>query len=453
MHDLVIRGGQVVTLAGVISADIAIEDERIAEIGQDLGAAKEEMDARGLTVFPGVIDVHVHFNEPGRTHWEGSATGSRAFAAGGGTLFFDMPLNSTPCTVNGAAFDAKRAALERSSVTDFALWGGLVPGNSGELPELAERGVVGFKAFLCDSGLLEFPRVDEPALLEGMRVAAKFGLPVAVHAESQAITSALASEAIGDGRTSVLDYLASRPVRAEVEAIQFAAAIAEETGAKLHIVHVSSGSGVRAAVEARARGVDVSIETCPHYLFFTAEDMERLGAIAKCAPPLRSVPERQGLWERVLDGSVGIIGSDHSPAPLELKSGIDFFQIWGGIAGIQATLAVLLEEGYHRRRLPLVRVAKLLSTRPAQRFNILNKGAIRAGYEADLAIIRLNEPFVMDAGSLLQRHATSPYIGCRFRGKVERTLLRGKPAGTRTGRFVRPRVQSIEPDAPPRSYA
>jgi allantoinase len=208
MHDLVIRGGQVVTLAGVISADIAIEDERIAEIGQDLGAAKEEMDARGLTVFPGVIDVHVHFNEPGRTHWEGSATGSRAFAAGGGTLFFDMPLNSTPCTVNGAAFDAKRAALERSSVTDFALWGGLVPGNSGELPELAERGVVGFKAFLCDSGLPEFPRVDEPALLEGMRVAAKFGLPVAVHAESQAITSALASEAIGDGRTSVLDYLA-----------------------------------------------------------------------------------------------------------------------------------------------------------------------------------------------------------------------------------------------------
>jgi allantoinase len=453
MYDLVIRGGQVVTPAGVVSADIAIEDERIIEIRQDLGAGKEEMDARGLTVLPGVIDVHVHFNEPGRTHWEGSAKGSRAFAAGGGTLFFDMPLNSTPCTVNGAAFDAKRAALEKSSVTDFALWGGLVPGNTCELPELAERGVVGLKAFLCDSGLPEFPRADGPTLLEGMRIAAKFGLPVAVHAESQAITSALASEAIGSGRTSVLDYLASRPVRAEVEAIQFASAIAEETGAKLHIVHVSSGSGVRAAVEARARGVDVSIETCPHYLFFTAEDMERLGAVAKCAPPLRSIPERQDLWERVLDGSVGIIGSDHSPAPLELKSGGDFFRIWGGIAGIQATLAVLLEEGYHRRGLPLERIAELLSNRPAQRFNIVNKGAIRAGYDADLAMIRLSEPFVMDAGSLLQRHTISPYVGCRFRGKVERTLLRGKPAGTRTGRFVRPRVQSIEPDAPPRSYA
>lgn len=296
MHDLVIRGGQVVTAAGVIAADIAIEDERIGAIGHDVGAGKEEMDARGLTIFPGVIDVHVHFNEPGRTHWEGSATGSRAFAAGGGTLFFDMPLNSSPCTVSGAAFDEKRVALEKSSVTDFALWGGLVPGNIGELPELAQRGVMGLKAFLCDSGLPDFPRVDEATLLDGMRVAARFGLLVAVHAESQAITSALALEAIGNGRTSMLDYLASRPVRAEVEAIQFATAIAKETGAKLHIVHVSSGSGVRAAAEARARGVDVSIETCPHYLFFTAEDMERLGAVAKCAPPLRSNLEREDLW-------------------------------------------------------------------------------------------------------------------------------------------------------------
>jgi allantoinase len=438
MHDLVIRGGQVITAAGVISADIAIEDERIYEIGPDLDAGKEELDARGLTIFPGVIDVHVHFNEPGRTHWEGSATGSRAFAAGGGTLFFDMPLNSSPCTVNGAAFDEKRAALEKSSVTDFALWGGLVPGNTSELPELAERGVVGLKAFLCDSGLPEFPRADESTLFEGMRVAARFALPVAVHAESQAITSALTREAIGNGRTSVRDYLASRPVRAEVEAIQSAAAIAKETGAKLHIVHVSSGSGVRAALEARAGGVDVSIETCPHYLFFTAEDMERLGAAAKCAPPLRSSGEREDLWERVLDGSVGIIGSDHSPAPIELKSGSDFFSIWGGIAGIQATLAVLLETGYRQRGLPLGSIAELLSNHPAQRFNIHNKGAIRRGYDADLAMVRLSESFVMDAGSLLQRHAISPYIGSRFRGKVEETLLRGKLAGTSAGRFVRP---------------
>jgi allantoinase len=453
MHDLVIRGGQVVTGASVISADVAIEDERISEIGQALGAGTEEIDARGLTIFPGVIDVHVHFNEPGRTNWEGSATGSRALAAGGGTLFFDMPLNSTPCTVSCTAFDRKRAALERSSIIDFALWGGLVPGNTSELPELAERGVVGLKAFLCDSGLPEFPRVDEPTLLEGMRVAASYGLPVAVHAESQAITSALAREAIENGRTSVGDYLASRPVRAEIEAIQFATAIAEDTGAKLHIVHVSSGSGVRAAAEARARGVDVSIETCPHYLFFTAEDMERLGAVAKCAPPLRSNREREDLWTCVLDGSVEIIGSDHSPAPLELKSGPDFFHVWGGIAGIQATLAVLLEEGYHRRGLPLERIGELLSSRPAQRFNILKKGAIQVGHDADLAIVRLFEPFIMDAGSLLQRHAISPYIGSQFRGKIERTLLRGKLAGTRAGRFVRPRVQSIESNAPPRSYA
>jgi allantoinase len=438
MPDLVIRGGHVVTPAGVIRADIAIMDGSINEIGAELPGGREEINAKGLTVFPGLVDAHVHFNEPGRTEWEGAATGSSAFAAGGGTLYFDMPLNSTPCTIDSRAFDQKRVALERSSVTDFALWGGLVPGNTGELAGLVDRGVIGFKAFLCDSGLAEFPRSDEKTLFEGMRIAARFSLPVAVHAESETITSALTREAIMNGRLSIRDFLASRPVEAETEAIRIASSLALEAGAKLHIVHVSSGSGVAAALEARARGVDISIETCPHYLFFGDEDLERLGAVAKCTPPLRSAAEREHLWSHVLHGGIGIIGSDHSPSPPEMKTGDDFFRIWGGIAGIQATLATLLEAGHHQRGLPLARIADLIATSPAKRFGIGGKGSIAVGYDADLALVNVSEPFIMSSETLRQRHPLSPYRGYRFRGKVSRTLLRGRTVPDAPGRLVRP---------------
>ncbi len=441
MPDLVIRGGQVVTPDGVICADVAIDDGVISAIGFELNA-DEDIDANGLTIFPGLVDAHVHFNEPGRTNWEGAATGSRAFAAGGGTLFFDMPLNSTPCTVDARAFDQKQAALKLASVTDFGLWGGLVPGNLDALPELAERGVVGLKAFMTDSGLPEFPHSDEVTLFEGMRVAARYDLTVAVHAESEAIISSLTREALDSGKQSIRDYLRSRPVEAETEAIRVASSLAEKAGAKLHIVHVSSGSGVVTALEARARGVDISIETCPHYLFFSEEDMERLGAAAKCAPPFRSKPEREQLWWHLLRGEIDIIGSDHSPSPPGMKTGDNFFRVWGGIAGVQATLAVLLEAGHHERGVSLVRIADLLATNPAKRFGIAGKGSIKVGNDADLALVRLSEPFVMTAKTLLQRHRSSPYAGCRFRGKVVRTLLRGKSVGETMGRLVRPLVKS-----------
>jgi allantoinase len=441
MPDLVIRGGQLVTPAGVIRADLAIDEGQISEIGSELTAA-EEIDADGLTVFPGLVDAHVHFNEPGRTNWEGASTGSLAFAAGGGTLFFDMPLNSTPCTVDARAFDQKRAALEQSSVTDFGLWGGLVPGNLDALPELAERGVVGFKAFMTDSGLPEFPRCDETTLFDGMLVAARRGLTIAVHAESETIIGTLTREAFDRGKQSIRDYLASRPVEAETEAIQIASSLAEQARIKLHIVHVSSGSGVVTALEARARGVDISIETCPHYLFFNEDDMERLGAVAKCAPPFRSNVEREQLWAQLLNGGIDIIGSDHSPSPPEMKTGDNFFHVWGGIAGVQATLAVLLEAGHHQRGLSLVRIADLLAANPAKRFGIARKGSIRIGNDADLALVRLSEPHVMAAETLLQRHRSSPYAGCQFRGKVVRTLLRGRAVGDAAGRFVRPLVES-----------
>ena len=417
MADLVIRGGTLVTPEGLRPADIALEDGHIAAIGPELPGVTREIDARGLSVFPGIIDVHLHFNEPGRTEWEGAATGSRALAAGGGTLFFDMPLNSTPCTVNAREFDRKAAALAEDSITDFALWGGLVPGSVQEMAELAARGVVGFKAFLCDSGLPEFPRADDRTLWEGLCEAARLGLPVAVHAESQDLVGG-AHQAAGSAR----DFLASRPLIAELEAIQRATFLAGEAGARLHLVHVSSGRGAALAAEARSRGVDVSIETCPHYLFFTEEDLERLGTVAKCAPPLRNAREQSGLWDQLQEGIIDIVASDHSPAPPGMKAG-NFFQAWGGIAGVQSTLAVLLDP---RHALPLERIASLLAAEPARRFRIPHRGRLAPGNLADLVLVDLAASYALEAEGLLQRHRLSPYAGNRFRGIVRRTIRRGE---------------------------
>ncbi|SPE37311.1 Allantoinase [Candidatus Sulfopaludibacter sp. SbA6] len=412
---MIVCGGQLVTPEGVVRADLAVEDGRISAIAPELCGDAHEIDARGLTVFPGLIDVHVHFNEPGRTEWEGAASGSQALAAGGGTMYFDMPLNSSPCTVGGAEFDAKRAALERASLTDFALWGGIVPGNRGALAGLAERGVIGFKAFMADSGLPEFPRCDDLTLYEGMREAARLGLPVAVHAENTGLVRPM-----GTG-TGVRDYLDSRPVLAEVEAIQRATLLASEAGAKLHIVHISSGRGVAAALEARARGVDVSIETCPHYLWFTEEDMERMGAVAKCAPPLRPAAERDRLRAALLQGEIDIVASDHSPAPLQMKRDENFFRVWGGIAGVQSTLAVLSRTG-----LLACPIARVTAENPARRFGLANKGRLAVGCDADFALLDLEAEFTVTRASLFQRHGLSPYVGSTFRGAVRRTVLRGE---------------------------
>jgi allantoinase len=278
---------------------------------------------------------------------------------------------------------------------------------------------------MCDSGLPEFPRADDLTLLEGLREAARLELPVAVHAESHELTQELRHRMLYEGRSSIRDFLASRPIVAELEAIQRATLLAGEAGAKLHIVHVSSGRGVVAAAQARARGVDVSIETCPHYLFFTEEDVVRLGAIAKCAPPLREKSEQDNLWAQLLAGVVDIVASDHSPAPPEMKSG-EFIQAWGGIAGVQSTLAVLLDRGHHARALPFERIGSLIAGKPACRFRIPHKGRLVPGADADLAIVDVSGSFDLHAEDLMQRHRQSPYVGASFRGKVERTIRRGE---------------------------
>lgn len=423
MFDLVIRGGSLVLPTGVLTSDLAIADGRIQEIAPEVANGKVEVNATGLHIFPALVDAHVHFNQPGRTDWEGASTGSSALAAGGGATFIDMPLNSTPCTVDAAEFDRKRAALSETSITDFALWGGLIPGNLHLMAELAAAGAIGFKAFMSNSGLPEFPRADDVTLLDAMAEAARLGLPVAVHAESEEITAGLSARILAQGRTGVRDFLAARPVIAEVEAISRALLFAAETRAKLHIVHISSGRGIALAAEARARGVDVTIETCPHYLFFTTEDVERIGVAAKCAPPIRDAAQRDALWQAALDGTLDIIGSDHSPAPPEQKSG-PFFNAWGGIAGVQSTLAVLLEGGHHARGMALPRIAALLSTNPARRLGLAAKGALAVGLDADLALVSLHEPHTLT--HLFQRHPISPYLGTTFRGAIRRTIRRGE---------------------------
>jgi allantoinase len=425
--DVLIRGATVVGAGPEGPLDVAVSDGLIAEIGPELaGPAAEEIDARGLHLLPGVIDAHVHMNEPGRADWEGFETGTRALAAGGATAAVDMPLNAHPPTTTAAAFDEKRRCVERSALVDVALWGGLVPGGLDALNELAARGVVGFKAFMCPSGIDDFQSVDDLTLYEGMCRASSLGLPVAVHAESEAITSGMAQRARAEGRTAMLDFVESRPAVAELQAIARAITLARETGCSLHVVHVSTGRGVALVAEARARGLDVTCETCPHYLVLTEEDAEELGNVAKCAPPLRPRRESEALWQALADGTLPMVASDHSPAPWALKDGDDAFAAWGGISGCQTLLPLLLSEGHRGRGLELDLIARVTSGYVARRFRLPGKGRLEPGADADLVLVDLTASEELTGESLHYRHRHSPFVGRTLNARVARTLVRGR---------------------------
>jgi allantoinase len=420
--------------------DIGVSEGKIVDLAENLsGSAKLEIDAHDLAVFPGVIDAHVHFNEPGRTDWEGFATGSRGAAAGGTTTVFEMPLNAHPPTTNRENFERKRVAAEASSLVDFGLWGGLVPGNLADLEALRDCGVVGLKAFMCNSGIGDFAWVDTATLRAGMQRAAELDLLVAVHAESEEMTSALTGAARAASKNGVRDYLDSRPISAELAAIRVAIDISSETGCRLHIVHVSCGSGVAVVAEARARGIDVTCETCPHYLVLTEHDMERLGAVAKCAPPLRSIDEQRRLRERLRD--ITTLGSDHSPSPPEMKQRDNFFDVWGGISGCQHLLPLLIDA-----EVPPAEICRLTSEDVASRFRVRAIGAIAVGKDADFTLVDLKAQEVVRPESLHYRHPQSPYVGRNLQGRVRRTFLRGQTI-FEDGKFAaRPMGKLVRPD-------
>jgi allantoinase len=378
----------------------------------------EVIDASGLHVFPGGIDSHVHFNEPGHSDWETFANGSAALAAGGYSSFIDMPLNNLPVTTSSTAFDLKLRAALRASVVDFGLWGGLVPGNVGELQAMHEQGAMGFKAFMCPSGLEDFPGCDVATLREGMARIAELDSILLVHAEDPS----LLSEPRG---RDAMDFIRSRPPEAELSAISTAIDLARETGCRLHVVHVSTARGAELIRAAAGRGVDVSGETCPHYLLYVEEDMGRIGGVAKCAPPFRTAADREALR------AMPIVVSDHSPSTLALKQGDDFARLWGGISGCQSTRQLLLGHG-----MDAADVAAATAANIAIRFGLERKGDIAAGYDADLWLVDLDAEDVVRRKDLLYRNPFSAHEGQKIRGRTVRTLVRGHAPGR--GRHLKP---------------
>ena len=435
---MIIRSQRVVTPFGVRPQSVHIEGERIAAVKawDDTGGG-ELVDAGDAAVMPGVVDTHVHINEPGRTDWEGFETATRAAAAGGVTSIVEMPLNSIPATTTVAALLEKlaaagaqprsRAAQNKLSV-DVGFWGGVVPGNTAELEPLWKAGVFGFKCFMVPSGVAEFEHVTERDLREAMPVLARLGAPLLVHAELPGpIDEAADLEACQawEGREYSC-YLASRPREAEHQAIAMVIRLARETGARVHIVHVASADAAPMLALARQEGVRLTAETCPHYLHFAAEDIPDGGCQYKCAPPIRERENNERLWRALKDGVLDLVASDHSPCPPALKQldAGDFSTAWGGIASLQLALAVTWT-GAAARGGTLADVAGWMSAAPARLAGLDAKGAIEAGRDADLVIFRPDAEFVVDAAGLYHRHPVTPYAGARLRGVVERTYLRG----------------------------
>jgi allantoinase len=430
-YDLLIRDALIAGEAGVFRGALGIRAGKIAGLFADApdAPADEQIDAGGLVVLPGLVDAHVHFNDPGRADWEGFECGSMGAAAGGVTTVIDMPLNNHPAAVDGATLRGKQAAVQGHSVVDYCFWGGLVTDNVAQLAEQDAAGAVAYKAFMSNSGIDDFPAVTDGVLFEGLRHAAHVGKLVAVHAESEALTAYFTAELQATGRTDRRAWLESRPPFAELEAINRALFLARAAGARLHVVHVSIAEGLDLINTAQQSSQLVTCETCPHYLTLAEDDFTAIGPAAKCAPPLRARANVEALWERVLAGQVDLIASDHSPCPTadKQRGEQNIWEAWGGITGVQTMLPLLLHEGVHRRGMPLPLLARLTSANPARLFGLYpRKGSLRPGADADLTIVDPGEEWTVRAGDLFARHKHSPYDGCKLRGRVRATLVRGR---------------------------
>ena len=424
--DLVVRGERVLVDGTFTPAEVGVRDgviARVAALGEGLAAARIVELADDEVLIPGLVDTHVHVNEPGRTEWEGFASATRAAAAGGVTTIVDMPLNSIPPTTSVAALELKRRAAEGQVFVDVGFWGGVVPGNEADLEPLSAEGVFGFKCFLVHSGVDEFPPVTADEMEAAMTVLADADDSLLiVHAEDAAVIDG----APHPHSPSYADFLASRPREAEGVAIAAVIERAQRTGARAHILHLSSADALDRIATAKHHGVRLTVETCPHYLTLSAEEVPSGATAFKCCPPIREAGNRDALWQGLESGVIDFIVSDHSPAPAELKTagGGDFAEAWGGIASLQLGLPLVWTEA-RRRGIPLARVVEWMSAAPARRVGLTGKGRIGEGAAADLAVFAPDAMFTVDATALEHRHPISPYDGRELTGVVRGAYLAG----------------------------
>jgi allantoinase len=423
MMDLIIRAGRIITPDGERAGAVGIEDGRIVAVEAELDGPVFIDLADDEVLLPGLVDTHVHVNDPGRAEWEGFATATRAAAAGGVTTIVDMPLNSVPPTVDVPALDIKKATAFGHTHVDVGFWAGAVPGNLPELPALHNAGVFGFKCFLLDSGVNEFGHLSTGELASALATLRDLGALMIVHAEDPVLIE-YAPPAHG---RAYRDFLASRPKAAEHRAIATVIDLARRHHARVHVVHLSSADALPMIAAARRDGVAVTVETCPHYLTLTAEEVPDGATQFKCCPPIREAANQDLLWQGLLDGVIDCVVSDHSPCTADLKrfdTG-DFGQAWGGIAGLQLGLPVMWTAA-RRRGVPLTDVVRWMSAAPAALVGLTGKGAIEPGRDADLVVFAPAEEFTVDAAELFHRNAVTAYHGRTLTGVVRRTWLRGR---------------------------